>query len=300
MENYIVGLGEVLFDCLPTGKKLGGAPANFAYHATKCGLRGIAVSAIGHDDDGVEVRTELASHGLQVHLEEVDFPTGVVQVTLDANGVPQYDICPDVAYDNIPWTPDMEHIARNASAVCFGSLAQRQPVSRATILRFLDAMPEDSLKVFDINLRQHWYDRETIESSLHRCDILKLNDEEVSIVASLLDLGEVPVPTHDAPLKPEHFEAVCRTMMQAYGIGLVILTCGARGSYVIADVVSFLPTPEVTVADTVGAGDAFTGAFVAALLCGKPLTQAHEDAVRISAYVCTHPGAMPPYSVDLT
>ena len=295
MENYIVGLGEVLFDCLPTGKKLGGAPANFAYHATKCGLRGIAVSAIGHDDDGVEVRRELESHGLKVHLEETDFPTGTVQVTLDAAGVPQYEICPNVAYDNIPWTPTMECIARNARAVCFGSLAQRCAVSRSTIQRFLDAMPEDSLKVFDINLRQYWYDRETIESSLHRCDILKLNDEEVGLVADILGLGKVPVPTHETPLGPEHFEVVCRAMMQAYGIGLVILTCGAQGSYVIADEVSFLPTPKVKVVDTVGAGDAFTGAFVAALLCGKPLAQAHEDAVRISAYVCTHPGAMPPY-----
>lgn len=296
--RYVVGLGEVLFDCLPTGKKLGGAPANFAFHvghclATTCcteAIRAVAVSAIGRDDDGVEVRRELASHGLQVHLEEVGFPTGIVQVTLDTNGVPQYDICPNVAYDNIPWTPDTEHIARNACAVCFGSLAQRSAVSRETIAHFLDAMPDDSLKVFDINLRQQWYDREVIEDGMRRCNILKLNDEEIVIVAEMLNLGHIEAAF---PLQREQVEPVCRALMDKYDIGQLILTCGANGSYVFGDDgVSFLPTPKVEVVDTVGAGDAFTGAFVASLLMDKSMAEAHECAVNVSAQVCTQAGAM--------
>ncbi|MDO4991942.1 MAG: PfkB family carbohydrate kinase, partial [Prevotellaceae bacterium] len=164
MENYIVGLGEILFDCLPDGKKLGGAPANFAYHASQFGLNGIAVSAIGNDDNGREIVEILQKQGAKSHLETVEQPTGTVQVTLSGNGIPQYDICLGVAYDNIPWTPVIEEIAKNARAVCFGSLAQRTAVTRSTVQKFLDTMPQlGTLKVFDINLRQQWYSKEVIE-----------------------------------------------------------------------------------------------------------------------------------------
>ncbi|MBQ0121669.1 MAG: carbohydrate kinase [Bacteroidales bacterium] len=302
MENYIVGLGEILFDYLPEGKKLGGAPANFAYHASQFGLNGIAVSAIGNDENGNEIKEILKKQGANNHLEVVEYPTGTVQVTLSGNGIPQYDICLGVAYDNIPWTPAIEEIARNSRAVCFGSLAQRTAVTRETVQKFLDTMPAlGTLKVFDINLRQQWYSKEIIEESLNRCNVLKLNDEEISTVAKLLGLGDVAVPTDDQPLQLVDVEDQCRAIMRNYDLQMVILTCGINGSFVFhADGVSFQDTPHVEVADTVGAGDSFTGSFVACVLKGKPIAEAHKTAVLVSAYVCSQNGAMPEIPTELT
>lgn len=304
MKDYIVGLGEILFDCLPDGKKLGGAPANFAYHVSQLGLNGLAVSAVGRDEDGAQVRAELAPRAMGAHLEEVDYPTGTVQVTLSGNGIPQYDICLGVAYDNIPWTPAIEDIARNTRAVCFGSLAQRTAVTRATVQRFLDSMPQlGTLKVFDINLRQNWYSREVIEESLVRSNVLKLNDEEIVVIASLLELGEIK---SDALSRGEALQLIdvedqCRELIRRYDLQMVILTCGTHGSYVFcADgQVSFQQTPVVKVADTVGAGDSFTGSFCAAILAGKSVPEAHAIGVEVSAFVCTQQGAMPEYPQEL-
>lgn len=296
MKNYIVGLGEILFDCLPEGKKLGGAPANFAYHVSNFGLEGIAVSAIGKDEDGEQIKAELQPTGLKYHLEEVDYPTGTVQVSLSGNGIPQYDICTGVAYDNIPWTPEVEDIARNARGVCFGSLAQRNAVSRNTIHKFLDTMaPVGTLKVFDINLRQNWFSTEVIEESLKRCNILKLNDDEIITVSNLLGLKPVTAKPDGSPLQLVDFEDQGREIMKKYDLQMLILTCGVNGSYVFCEdgKTSFQHTPKVEVADTVGAGDSFTGSFVASLLLGKSVEEAHEKAVKISAFVCTCNGAMP-------
>ena len=302
MKDYIVGLGEILFDCLPEGKKLGGAPANFAYHASQFGLNGIAVSAIGDDENGREIVEILKEQGAKSHLETVKEPTGTVQVTLSGNGIPQYDICLGVAYDNIPWTPAIEEIAKNARAVCFGSLAQRTAVTRNTVHQFLDTMPKlGTLKVFDINLRQNWYSKDVIEESLNRCNVLKLNDEEISLVSEILDLDPVAQPTDENPLQLVDFEDQCRDIMRIYDLQMIILTCGTNGSYVFhADGVSFQPTPKVKVADTVGAGDSFTGSFVACVLNGKPIAQAHETAVKVSAFVCSQNGAMPKIPAELT
>lgn len=304
MKDYIVGLGEILFDCLPEGKKLGGAPANFAYHVSQFGLNGIAVSAIGKDEDGRQIRAELAPRKMMARLEEVDFPTGTVQVTLSGNGIPQYDICLGVAYDNIPWTPEIEEIARNSRAVCFGSLAQRTAVTRATVHKFLDTMPAlGTLKVFDINLRQNWFSREVIEESLVRSNVLKLNDEEIVVVSSLLDLGEIKSDalSRGEALQLTDVEDQCRELISRYGLQMVILTCGTHGSYVFCrdGEVSFQQTPVVKVADTVGAGDSFTGSFCAAILAGKTVKQAHEIGVKVSAFVCTQHGAMPEYPKEL-
>ena len=181
--QYVIGIGEALFDCLPTGRKLGGAPANFAFHASQFGLNSCAVSAIGNDEIGREIIDILTRAGLRYQLPRVAFPTGTVQVTISGEGIPQYDICQGVAWDNIPYTEEIAALAPDTVAVCFGSLAQRNGVSRATIQAFLDAMPADSLRVFDINLRQNWYTKEVIEQSLRRCNILKINDEELNVVA---------------------------------------------------------------------------------------------------------------------
>lgn len=306
MKDYIVGLGEILFDCLPEGKKLGGAPANFAYHVSQLGLNGIAVSAIGDDEDGEQILKELEPRNLEVHLEKVEQPTGTVQVTLSGNGIPQYDICLGVAYDNIPWTPAIEEIAKNARAVCFGSLAQRSAVSRATIQKFLDTMPTlGTLKVFDINLRQEWYSKEIIEESLKRCNVLKINDEEIVKVAKMFDLKEIrdineAATEAEALLQPVDFEDQVRELLAMYDLQMVVLTCGAYGSYVITDEeLHFEATPKVKVADTVGAGDSFTGSFCAAILAGKTIAEAHKIGVDVSAFVCTQAGAMPVYPEEL-
>ena len=284
MKDYIVGLGEILFDVLPEGKKLGGAPANFAYHATQFGLNGLAVSAIGTDKLGEEVMEQLADKNLAVHLEKTEYPTGRVLVELDDAGVPTYDIKEGVAYDNIPWTPEIEEIAKNTKAVCFGSLAQRSPVSRATITKFLETMPttEGSLRIFDINLRQEFYTKEVIEDSMRHCNILKINNEELVTISRMFGYPGIDL------------EDKCWILLAKYNLKMLILTCGVNGSYVFTPgVVSFQDTPKVTVADTVGAGDSFTSAFCSAILMGKAIPEAHKLAVNVSAYVCTQKGAMP-------
>lgn len=297
--KYVVGLGEALFDCLPTGRKLGGAPANFAYHVSQFGLNGCAVSAIGNDELGREIIDTFTNVGLRYQLPRVAFPTGTVQVTLSGDGIPQYDICQGVAWDNIPFTEEIAALAPDTMAVCFGSLAQRNGVSRATVQAFLDAMPADALRVFDINLRQAWYSKEVIEQSLVRCNVLKINDEELDVVAPML-LG-VPVEAGRLIAEDEaKATAVCRQLIDKYNLRMLILTCGAVGSYVFsADEVSKQATPKVTVADTVGAGDSFTATFVAQILLGKSMKQAHEVAVKVSAFVCTQEGAMPVLPAEL-
>lgn len=298
--KYVIGLGEALFDCLPTGRKLGGAPANFAYHVSQFGFDSCAISAIGNDELGQEIIDTFDKVGLHYCLPKVDFPTGTVQVTLNDKGIPQYEICLGVAWDNIPLTEELLSMAKEAKAVCFGSLAQRSATSRATINAMLEAMPADTLKVFDINLRQQWYNREIIENSLHHCNILKINDEELDIVAPML----LSIKTDPSALIAQDKEKtlrVCRALIELYELRLLILTCGTNGSYVITkDACSFVETPKVEVADTVGAGDSFTGAFIAKLLQGADITQAHEIAVKVSAFVCTQSGAMPVLPKEFT
>ena len=280
MKKVIVGIGEILWDMLPSGKALGGAPANFAYHAMRLGEEGWAVSAVGDDALGREIPDIVASKKLNSLIALSDKPTGTVEVELDARGVPTYNIMEDVAWDNIPYTPEMEELAKKADAVCFGSLVQRMS-SRDSVLRFVRAMRPEALKVFDINLRQHYYDREILEESLKLADILKINDEEIRIVAGMLGLGD-----DDA--------AACRSLIADYGLKLVILTRGAQGSEVVtADEVIPQAVGHVDVVDTVGAGDAFTAAFVVAYLRGDPLTDAQRLATETASYVCSRKGAMP-------
>jgi fructokinase len=289
-KRYVVGLGEVLWDVLPEGKKLGGAPANFAYHAGQFigNDNTIAISAIGEDELAEETLVALRQHGLNDLLPKVPYPTGTVQVQLDAQGIPTYDIKENVAWDNIPYDNDVKQIASSCRAVCFGSLAQRNVVSRATIHRFLDDTPADCLKIFDINLRQQFYTKEIIEGSFKRCNILKINDEELVIINRMFGFESLDMRT------------TCQQLLENYSLDMVVLTCGTNGSYVFTpNITSFQETPKVTVADTVGAGDSFTGSFCAAILNGKSIEEAHKIAVRVSAFVCTQNGAMPKYSDEL-
>lgn len=284
MEQYIVGMGEALWDILPSGKKIGGAPANFAYHVSQFGLNSCVVSAVGNDALGDEIVTNLTEKGLNLNIARVPFKTGTVQVEMDDVGVPQYVINENVAWDNIPFTPELEDLAKNTKAVCYGSLAQRCPVSRNTIHRFLDAMPDDDdrLRVFDINLRQGFYSEEIISDSISRCNILKINDEELVTVSRIFGYPGI------------NLKDKCWILLGKYNLKMLILTCGVNGSYVFTPgSISFLPTPVVKVEDTVGAGDSFTAAFVSSILKGCPIKEAHNRAVQTSAYVCTQSGAMP-------
>ena len=293
MEKYVVGIGEALFDCLPDGRKLGGAPANFAYHVSQFGLNGCAISAIGDDELGEEIVETFEKVGLNHILPVVEQPTGTVKVTLDAKGIPQYDICLGVAWDNIPLTDEMLYTARHAQAICFGSLAQRSQTSRETIHAFLDEAPKAALRVFDINLRQNWFTAEVIAESLSRANVLKINDEELDVVATML-LGVSSVPGKLIAEDPEKTRFVCRDLIAKYDLKMLILTCGAIGSYVFTETEeSYVATPKGKVAETVGAGDSFTATFVAQILLGKSIREAHEKAVAVSAFVCTQNGAMP-------
>ena len=281
MKNIIVGLGEILWDVFPERKILGGAPANFAYHISQFGFNGYAVSAIGKDLLGKEILDSLEQKGLNHLIESTDFPTGEVKVTVDNWGVPQYEICEGVAWDNIPFTPALANLAKETQVVCFGSLAQRNEVSRATIHTFLDAMPKDSLKIFDINLRLHYYTKEVIEFSLEKAHILKINDEEVVKIAQLFGWEGTE-------------KEICKQLLSKYQLDILILTKGTEGSWVLTPKEeSFLPTPKITIADTVGAGDSFTAAFIASHLHGRCLVASHQLAVEVSAYVCQQHGAMP-------
>ena len=256
MKQYIVGLGEALWDCLPEGKKIGGAPANFAFHAGQFGHDSIAISAIGNDKLGEETLAEFDKKHVNYLMPMVDYPTGTVQVTLDEAGIPTYEIKEGVAWDNIPFTPEIEEVAKNCRAVCFGSLAQRSSVSRNTIQQFLDATPDDCLKIFDINLRQNFYNENIIRNSLKQCNILKINDEELVAIGRIFGYPGLDM------------ENKCWLLIGKYNLDMLVLTCGVNG-------------------------DSFTGTFTAAILAGKCIPEAHKLAVEASAYVCTQNGAMP-------
>ena len=284
MKNIVVGLGEILWDVFPEYKILGGAPANFAYHVSQFGFNGYAVSAIGDDLLGKEILASLEEKKLNYLIETTDYPTGTVQVTLSKGGIPAYEINENVAWDNISFGAKVENLAKNTQAVSFGTLAQRNLISKDTIRRYLAAMPQDSLKIFDINLRQHYYTKEIIHESLMMANALKINDEEILEIASLNEWAG-------------NEQDICKIILEKYQLDILILTKGTDGSFIFTPrISSYLPTPKVHVADTVGAGDSFTAAFVASYLHGDRIEDAHQLAVEVSAYVCTQHGAMPKMS----
>ena len=289
-QQIIIGMGEALWDVFPEGKRLGGAPANFAYNISQLGLNGQVVSAIGNDKLGQEILAVFNSKNIKYSLPLVDRPTGTVQVSLDDKGVPCYEICQDVAWDEIPFTEELQVMAQHTQVICFGSLAQRSATSRATINAFIDAMPKDEevLRIFDINLRQDFYNKEILENSFNKCNILKTNDEELEIIANLFGYNELGV------------SEVCKALIANYNFKYLILTCGVAGSYIFSkEEESFWETPLVQVKDTVGAGDSFTAAFTVAHLKGMSIQKAHQFAVNVSAYVCTQSGAMVNFPEEL-
>ncbi len=275
----VVGIGEVLWDMLPQGRQLGGAPANFAYHVSQFGFQGTIVSAVGNDALGNDVINQIESHRIASQISIVDYPTGIVDVTLDDKGIPSYKIVENGAWDNIPFNDELQTLASQTIAACFGTLAQRNILSRKTIRRFIESLPATCLKVFDINLRQHYYDSEIIEWSLLHCNILKLNNEELIELKGMYDAMSLDD------------DAFCIKLQRLYNLKIVILTRGENGSSVYYEnEINFEPTPTVEIVDTVGAGDSFTAAFLASLLKGKTIIEAHRQAVETSALTCTKKG----------
>ena len=288
VRQRVVGIGELLWDMLPEGKTPGGATANFAYHVSQFGLEGVVVSAVGNDPLGDELKTLLESRGVNTCLQRNDYPTGSVLVELDAQGIPAYTIREHTAWDHILFDETLLKMASGCAAASFGSLAQREEASRESIRRFLQSMPSESWRIFDINLRQSFYTEAVIKGSLECCNVLKINDEELVVLARMFALGEGSQ------------EELCRRIMERYPLRALILTCGSRGSYVFTEEESaYRETPRVEVVDTVGAGDSFTGSFCAALLRGKSIPEAHALAVDVAAYVCSQAGGMPPMPEEL-
>lgn len=281
-KPLIAGIGELLWDVLPSGKQLGGAPCNFAFHAIQSGCEGFVLSAIGKDYLGEELKKVLLELGLSTHyIQENEFPTSTVTVKVDENGYPDYLIHEKVAWDHIRWNIDLENLANELDAVCFGSLAQRNPESERTIQSFISALKPGCLRVFDINLRQKFFTKDTIINSINLSDILKLNEDELPIVSGFFGY------------KGDH-EKQLDQLLSHSRLRYIIYTMGSTGSIIkSADETSICEAPKVQVADTVGAGDAFTAIFVAGILRGIPLKEIHKKATEISAYVCTQKGATP-------
>ena len=283
MDNYIVGIGEVLWDHFEDKDNyvLGGAPFNFAYHINQFGLNSLVISAIGNDKLGQKLEADVKEKNVPHMLEHLNLPTGVVNIK-EVDGKPRYDILTERAWDYIPNTEQLKEIAANTKAVCFGSLAQRSETSRNSIFAFLDAMPSDALRIFDINLRQKWYTEEVIKTSLQKANVLKINDDELLIIQRMF--GYIDITQ----------ENTCRLIMRDYQLDMLILTCGDKGSYIFTkDEMSYLSTNDIKVVDTVGAGDSFTASFIASMLKGKTIHEAHRIAVNVSAFVCTQKGATP-------
>ncbi|PCH66755.1 MAG: carbohydrate kinase [Bacteroidales bacterium] len=280
----IAGIGEVLWDVFDEHRMFGGAPANCACHCSSLGADAYVISCMGNDKAGHKGLDFLAKHGVDtsgIAISE-EFETGIVNVKLDAEGKPEYEIRENVAWDHIPFTKEMEAIAPELNAVCFGTLSQRNIVSKKTLDKFLYATSPECLRMFDINIRQNYYSNDVILSSLKHANALKINDEELPILAELMGISGSE-------------EDQLKAILESCRLKLAILTCGAKGALMITeDELSFEtpPKPEI-IASTVGAGDSFTAAAIIGYLQNKNLSEINKHANAVASYVCTQTGAVP-------
>jgi len=282
----VIGIGEVLWDLLPDGKMLGGAPVNFAYHASQLGAVGVAISSVGNDELGNQIKDSVNEKDVVNCISTNNYPTGTVGVTL-IDGIPDYTIYENVAWDFIELTPKAVIMLRQADAICFGTLAQRNKASHDEIMKALHLVPKKCLKVYDINLRQKYYNADLISESLLGSNVFKINDDEIEIFKQIFNIEGNEVE-------------VGQKIINAYSIDYLALTKGNKGSYLFwKDEISFIQTPVVEVADTIGAGDSFTSAMVMGILNNRSLKVIHQKAVEISAFVCTQKGATPVLSEKL-
>jgi len=289
MPLTILGLGEVLWDLFPDGAQFGGAPANFACHAAMLGAEAFVVSQVGEDELGDRAISALQERGVETrHVgRSRDHPTGTVKVTLDGAGHPRFEITENAAWDHIAWTDELAALAGRADAIGFGTLAQRAETSRTTIRRFLESAGPNCLRIFDVNLRRPFFDREVVLDSLSLAEAVKLNDEELPMVASMCDLNGST-------------EDMLKGLRDRYSLRLVALTRGAEGAILLAgdEIVECAGIP-VAVKDTVGAGDAFTAAMALGWLRGHGLDAIGRHACRVAAYVCTQAGGTPELPTEL-
>jgi fructokinase len=283
-RSKVVGLGEILWDVLPSGKQLGGAPSNFAYISTLLGSEGIVASRIGNDSLGSEAVQRLTALGVATAFvqRDVTHPTGTVQVKVDHAGQPNFEIAESVAWDFLEWTSDWQALAAKADAICFGSLAQRSEVSRATIRRFLGAAEKKAVRVFDVNLRQAFFSKELLTESMKLADIVKLNHEELPRIMQLFGL--------------DHRDEIASVdaLMDLHRLKLICVTRGCRGSLLVSPSgLNEHPGYRIQVADAIGAGDAFTAGLVQEYMRGSSLPEMNETANRVGAWVASQVGAMP-------
>ena len=286
----IAGLGEILWDLFPEGKRLGGAPANFACHCNQLGGESYPVSRVGDDDLGREARAALVKLSVTADFVQMSakFPTGQVKVSLDASGKPSYEIVEGVAWDHLEFTPELEALAPTLDAACFGVLAQRSPVSREAIQTVLRKMPEGSIKILDVNLRKPFFSKERVEESLGLATVLKLSDEELPILSDYFGLKE-SVTKRLAALR------------EKFALDLIAYTRGSDGSILLsAGQTDEAPGVEVIAVDSVGAGDSFTAALCMGLLSGWPLGRINQFANKVAAFVCTQNGATPEFPKELS
>jgi fructokinase len=284
-----VGIGEVLFDIFPTGKNLGGAPLNFAHHLNSLGINCLPVSAVGKDKNGKELIQTIQSNSLSTEYIQVksDYPTGKVQVEIDEKGIPQYTIHENVAWDNIDMNDELIDLAGNCNVICFGTLAQRSEVSKHTIRNFIENLSGNCIKVFDINLRQNYYSDEIIDRSMHLASVLKLNDDELTIVASILGYTS-------------SIESILSNLLTKFELHYIALTQGSKGSILISlEKISSLKPDTISIADTVGAGDAFTAGLVYGLLKDFDIDKTNRIANQLASYVCSKNGATPKLEAEL-
>ena len=281
--HTVVGLGEALWDMLPSGKHLGGAPLNFAYISSLLGERALIASRVGNDELGREITRELSDRNLDVSALQSDskLRTGVVEVSFH-DSQPRYDICQPVAWDALEWSAGWKQLAIEADAVCFGTLAQRSVKSRATILQFLKNTRKECLRVFDINLRRPFYNPESIEAAMQFTTILKMNDVELREIVQMFGIQKADP------------QALIADLQNKFKLDAVFVTCGERGALAVdrrrtADHPGF----RVSVVDTVGAGDAFTAAATYGLLNKMELPQTLALANRWAAWVASQAGGMP-------
>jgi fructokinase len=282
-QPLVVGIGEVLWDLLPSGRQLGGAPANFAFHAHHLGARAAVISRVGTDPLGREILTRFQTMGLGTDAIQNDpeAPTGTVEVTLNGGGVPHFVIRDNAAWDRLAVQESALEAVRQADAICFGTLAQRNPSARKSIQHLIAAASQDSLRVLDVNLRQQYYSREVIESSLRLANVLKLNDLELPVLAEMFNLGSCGL-------------GAIEQLTRAFDLRIVALTRGDCGSLLYrGGQWSEQPHKPITVADTVGAGDSFSAALVTGLLVEMDLDEVHNFASDVARFVCSQPGAMP-------
>jgi fructokinase len=281
----VCGLGELIWDLLPTGKQLGGAPTNFAYVSHLLGAAAFVASRVGADELGREASARLTRLGLDAsHLQhDATHPTGTVGVTLDAHGEPHFQMNEDSAWDYLEWTDEWAELAARTDAVCFGTLGQRAAQARAVIRQFLRHTRADALRLFDVNLRHSFFTPDMLAASLRQATVCKLNSDELARVAAMLALSA-------------HGELdIARQLLRIFDLQLVAVTRGARGSLLVTrdDMVAHAGL-RVQVADTIGAGDAFAATLAHGLLRRAPLARLSAAANRMGAWLATQTGATPP------